>query len=275
MPMDPMSDVQDVSEQLLADVDRLYGKYRGGVVDNNDPDGRGRLKLRVPSVLGDLTTGWALPCFPFGGADQTGFYLVPPVDAAVWVEFEQGDVSYPIWTGTYWTGKVSAPAKEPAKRIFRTPFGHTLEFDDTEGKEAVRIEHGGDAKSSAVFDEKGGVTITDKQGAQVHLDADGNQVVIKDSGGNTITLSSSATSIKDSNGHSITFDASGATIKAPQIVLDGSMVMLGGSGGEPALKGQTFLQLFMTHTHPTSLGPSGPPVPQGEAAALSMAVMTK
>ena len=47
---------------------RFYGKYRGIVVDNQDPSKLGRLKLRVPSVLGkDVVTGWATPCVPYGG----------------------------------------------------------------------------------------------------------------------------------------------------------------------------------------------------------------
>jgi hypothetical protein len=163
---------------------------------------------------------------------------VPPVGALVWVEFEQGDLSFPIWSGTYWTGGVSAPANESAKRIVRTPFGHTLEFDDSDGSEKVRIVHGGDGNPSAVFDENGGITITDKQGAQIHLDADGSQLVVQDANGNTITLSQSGTSVEDSNGHSITMDPSGAKISATQIVLDGTMVMLGGSGGEPVIRAE-------------------------------------
>jgi phage baseplate assembly protein gpV len=266
-------DVQELSGLIAAGADRHYGKYRGSVVDNQDPDGRGRLKLQVPSLLGDETTDWALPCFPFGGVDQAGTYLVPPVGALVWVEFEQGDLSYPVWTGTYWTSGVAAPSNEPAKRIFRTPFGHSLEFDDTEGAEKISLAHG--ANASAAFDENGGITLTDKQGSEIHLDANGNQLTVKDANGNTITLSQSGTSIEDSNGNSITCDASGVTISGTQIVLDSSMVMLGGSGGEPALKGQSFLQFFMTHMHPTGVGPSGPPVPQGEASALSTGVMTK
>ena len=50
---------------------RYYGKYRGFVTDNADPEQRGRLKVRVPSVLGDAETGWALPCLPFGGLTVT------------------------------------------------------------------------------------------------------------------------------------------------------------------------------------------------------------
>ena len=62
--------------------------------------------------------------------------------------------------------------------------------------------------------------------------------------------------------------------KGQKIVVQGSQVMLGGEGGEPVIKGQSFLSLFMTHIHPTGAGPSGPPVPQGEMSTLSMKVTT-
>lgn len=273
MDGDPNGDLMQMMSGEQAG--RHYGKYRGMVSDNQDPDSLGRLKLRVPSLLGDQETDWALPCVPYGGADQTGHYFIPPVDAAVWVEFEQGDLSYPIWVGTYWTGDGKPPADKPEKHVLKTTFGHSLELDDTEGSEAIRLIHGGDANPSIVIDEKGCIVITDKKGAEIHLDADGNQLTIKDANDNTVTLAQNGTKVEDANGNSITMDSSGVKVSGTQIVLDGSQVMLGGSGGEPVLKGQTFLQYFMTHMHPTPMGPSGPPVPQGEMSALSTTVMTK
>ncbi|MBC8076706.1 MAG: hypothetical protein H7Y32_11580, partial [Chloroflexales bacterium] len=83
---------------------RCFGKYRGIVVDNADPEQRGRLKLRVPSLLGsEVVTGWALPCVPFGGAANQGMLFVPERDAGVWVEFEEGDMEFPFWVGTFWS----------------------------------------------------------------------------------------------------------------------------------------------------------------------------
>ncbi len=79
----------------------FYGKYRGIVTDIEDPLKIGRIKARVPDVLGDEPSGWALPCVPFAG-DGMGFYALPDTDARVWIEFEQGDPDYPVWTGCWW-----------------------------------------------------------------------------------------------------------------------------------------------------------------------------
>jgi uncharacterized protein involved in type VI secretion and phage assembly len=85
-----------------------YGKYRGTVVNNIDPMQIGRLTAMVPDVLGTTPSSWAMPCLPVAGP-QSGMYLVPPVGSGVWVEFEQGDIDYPIWVGCYWGGAVELP----------------------------------------------------------------------------------------------------------------------------------------------------------------------
>ncbi|MBU0596503.1 phage baseplate assembly protein V, partial [Candidatus Bipolaricaulota bacterium] len=69
---------------------RHYGKHRAIVTDNEDPRGLGRIRARVPEVLGDVETGWALPCSPYAG-DGAGLYAVPDPGAGVWIEFEAGD----------------------------------------------------------------------------------------------------------------------------------------------------------------------------------------
>jgi len=80
---------------------RFFGKYRGSVVENVDPLGQGRLIVLVPDVLGPLPSTWALPCVPMAGPGM-GTVFVPPIDASVWVEFEQGDPQQPIWVGCFW-----------------------------------------------------------------------------------------------------------------------------------------------------------------------------
>jgi uncharacterized protein involved in type VI secretion and phage assembly len=88
---------------------KYYGKYRGTVLNNVDPLQIGRILVMVPDVSALLPTSWALPCVPIAGK-QMGAFFVPQVGAGVWVEFEQGDPDYPIWTGGFWGLVAEVPA---------------------------------------------------------------------------------------------------------------------------------------------------------------------
>jgi uncharacterized protein involved in type VI secretion and phage assembly len=87
------------------------GKFRGTVINNQDPEMRGRITCMVPDVLGLIPTTWAEACIPLSGptGPPMGFYIVPPLGAGVWVEFENGDSDYPIWTGCRWGGASDIP----------------------------------------------------------------------------------------------------------------------------------------------------------------------
>jgi hypothetical protein len=112
---------------------RFFGKYRGLVVDNNDSTNRGRLQVSVPSVLGEINV-WAMPCVPYAGPNM-GNYMMPDPGAGVWVEFEAGDTSYPIWTGGYWVTD-ELPHNEAdtetsqSLKIIKTNSGLMITFDD-------------------------------------------------------------------------------------------------------------------------------------------------
>jgi uncharacterized protein involved in type VI secretion and phage assembly len=91
--------------------DKFYGKYRGLVVNNIDPMFMGRLMVEVPDVVGLVPSSWAEPCVPLAGptGPPMGVHLVPPIGAGVWVEFEQGDPNYPIWSGCRWGSPADIP----------------------------------------------------------------------------------------------------------------------------------------------------------------------
>jgi len=90
-------------------VSKYFGKYRGMVLDNIDPLQLGRLMVQVPDVSNVLPSTWAMPCLPFAGI-QSGFYTVPDIGSGVWIEFEQGNIDYPIWVGCYWGTAADLPA---------------------------------------------------------------------------------------------------------------------------------------------------------------------
>lgn len=254
-----------------------YGKYRGRVVDTADPEGRGRLRVRVPAVLGKDVSDWALPCAPYGGSALQGMFFIPDVDADVWVEFEAGDVQRPIWAGTYWQEPQEFAALttsgEPVSRSLRTAAGHVLQFDDEAGAERILLRHSSDAE--VTIDSDGTVVLTDASGARLVMDAEHAEIRVEDASGNVLTMNSAGTRVEDAHGHVIEMAPAGISVEATKIVLRGDQVHLGGEGGEPLIKGQSFLEMFATHIHTTAPvvgGPTSPPIPQGEASALSTVV---
>ena len=107
-----------------------YGKYRGLVEANEDPKRLGRLKVAVPEVFGIGTSSWAVPCVPYAGP-EVGWFAMPPVGADVWVEFEAGDPSRPIWTGCYWReGGLPLLAESAEVKLLVTE-GTRVKIDDT------------------------------------------------------------------------------------------------------------------------------------------------
>jgi len=88
---------------------KFLGKYRATVANNVDPMQLARLQVIAPDVSNLIPTTWAMPCFPVAGK-QMGAYFVPQVGSGVWVEFEQGDPDYPIWTGCYYGTAAEVPA---------------------------------------------------------------------------------------------------------------------------------------------------------------------
>lgn len=203
---------------------RFFGKYRGWVVDNEDPARLGRLRLSVPSVLGpDVVTGWAGPCAPYGGAADQGLFFVPERKAGVWVEFEEGDLEFPLWAGTFWTkpaagSQVPRPndpdgtevAEHPAVptcKTLKTRKKHTLQFEDADGAEGILLREG--ATGHLVTLNADGVTIVDASGNEVVLSPDG--IRLTDATGNAVEMTSSAFTITAKV--PLTIDASGQPVQ--------------------------------------------------------------
>jgi uncharacterized protein involved in type VI secretion and phage assembly len=120
-----------------------YGKYRGVVSDIQDPLMMGRIRAKVPDVMGGEESGWAMPCVPVGG-DGMGFFALPKKDAGVWLEFENGDPDYPVWTGCWWGSVAELPslllAPPYQKTLLKTAGGHSIILDDTPGIGGITLE---------------------------------------------------------------------------------------------------------------------------------------
>ncbi len=140
--------IQDLIESMRG---RFFGKYRGTVTQVDAATMR--IKAKVPSVFGDTESGWAMPCVPYAG-DSVGFAFLPEVDAAVWIEFEAGNVSFPIWTGGFWLSQQAPSDAAAAVKVIVTK-QHKLMFDDDQ--DTITIQ---DSNGNSVTLDSSGITLT-------------------------------------------------------------------------------------------------------------------
>lgn len=182
-----MAELERTVADLSAEASQRYlGKYRGAVVDNADPERLGRVRVTVPSLFGaDVVTGWALPCVPVGGMPGQGWFAVPRVGAGVWVEFEEGDLEFPVVTGTFWSAPDAAPeppvavdgdgadigiSDPPTRTILTTAKGHTIQIEDADDSELVLIVEA--THGHVVLLDSTGIRITDGTGNEIAMTAD-------------------------------------------------------------------------------------------------------
>ncbi|NES13789.1 MULTISPECIES: phage baseplate assembly protein V [Micromonospora] len=148
------------------------GLFPGTVHDNDDPEKKCRIKVDVPELL-DGPTGWCLPALPYAG-DGCGFALVPPVGAAVLVQWPRGDLSaQPVWSGANWSAGQAVPGAGPDTVVLLTPGGHRLELSDADGA----------------------LTVTSSAGPVITLDDDG--VRVDNGSGATIVMRNGQVDIND------------------------------------------------------------------------------
>lgn len=117
-----------------------YSTYRAFVVDNEDPEGLGRLQLRIPQMneLADDST-WAWPKGQHGSKGN-GIQMLPQKGDMVWVEFEFGNPDYPIWSyAGYAEDEKPIEFKTVRHYGFKTPNGTTILINDNKGEEEVLV----------------------------------------------------------------------------------------------------------------------------------------
>jgi Type VI secretion system/phage-baseplate injector OB domain len=166
-----------------AEKKRYYGKYRGLVIDNLDPLQTGRVLVQVPAIAGELPSTWAMPCVPAAGI-QAGLFIVPPIGSQVWIDYEQGDPDYPVWTGGFWGTVAEVP-------VFATvppaiPPGDNIVIQTT-GQNMILLS---DAAPTPVT---GGIILKSTSGAMLVVNDTG--IYISNGQGATITLIGPSTDV--------------------------------------------------------------------------------
>jgi uncharacterized protein involved in type VI secretion and phage assembly len=161
----------------------------------NDPEGLGRVKLKLPWRHENFETDWCRIAMPMAGKDRGTFFL-PEVNDEVLVAFDRDDIRYPYVLGQLWSRTDKPPKNDAANkndlRVIRSRKGHVVIFDDG-AKGRIRIELN-DGKRIEIDDD--GIVIDDKI----------NKLTFKSSGG-AVTLEAGQT----------------LTLKAPTISVEASL----------------------------------------------------
>jgi hypothetical protein len=282
--------LSDVTRGLERFCGRYYGVYQGRVIDNRDPQGRGRVRATCPAINmpkeTDVPGGyWMLPLSPGLGTvdgNTSGVFFPPEEGANIGIKFEFGSPDRPFYVGGYSTTKQTSTTfdsddmenKGPTKRGMKTKAGHYLFFNDDPDKLEVKIVKGdGNGDESfqfLAFDKDGNTTITNKNGSFIYMNADDSETSIQtlDDQGNVLSLfmlGNDKITLATKSGGSISIDGKNITMTGDNVVADcnkdfsanAGSVHLGNNAAEPVLLGMKMMQWELLHQH-TTAAPGAP-----------------
>jgi uncharacterized protein involved in type VI secretion and phage assembly len=192
---------------------RFYGVYAALVTDIVDPDGQGRVRVRLPWSPDNGNSAyeaWARLATMMAGDDR-GSWFVPDVNDEVLVAFEAGDPRRPYVVGALWNGQDAPPetmdgAGNNDTKTLRSRNGVQITLDDTDGQESLKLETPGGQT----------VTLKDGPGAIEIVDSNGNSVKLETSG---ITVNASA---------KVTINASTVEISSGMVTVNAGMSKFSG-----------------------------------------------
>src|SRR5579863_9910464 len=208
---------------------RIKGVVTGIVVDVNDPNGEGRIRVEFPWMGGQNKSYWAPVATLISGGGR-GSWFMPEVGDEVLVAFEQEDAEHPFVLGFLWNGKQKPPETSSHKRLLKSVKGHTVLLDDTDGSEKIEITTG--------------------KGLKITMDDTSNSITIQASDSVTVKASKSIT-IQASE--QVLVQATDVSVKATQIEL-------GDGASHSSVYGDLLLQYltqlaetYSFHMHPGEL----------------------
>jgi uncharacterized protein involved in type VI secretion and phage assembly len=156
---------------------RYPGVVTGIVKNLNDPDGQGRIELQFPWLSDSVRSAWAPVASALAGKERGAFFM-PEIDDEVLVAFEHGDINHPFIVGFLWNGVDTPPETTNQNRVIKTPGGHQLRFEDTDGSKKVVLKSNG---GHHVEIDDAAETITIKTNS-------GNQFIVLDDASNSVTV---------------------------------------------------------------------------------------
>lgn len=244
-------------ENLRTKDETLSGSWLGEVVEINDPNKSGRIKVKVFGKFDELETEfipWAYPAnnYTGGGSNGGGFFSVPKIGSIVSVTFDNGNIYHPEYR---FAQTISKALKDEISDSYEN--AHSLIYDTfTEGGIKIFFT---EAKG-LMFDYKS-TKINIKPDNSIFIQTEsGNSIVeITNDGKLTITQKGDIKIKSDSN---IDATCKNITVNASNSYIKAGHIELGDSANHPIILGDTFMTYFNGHIHMTPSGPStGPMIP--------------
>lgn len=183
---------------------RFYGVYAALVIDINDHDGKGKVKIKLPwshDSEGNGYEAWARLATVMAGNNR-GSWFVPDVNTEVLVTFEAGDPRHPYVIGSLWNGVDLPPDSMDSegnnyRKTFRSRNGVKITLDDTDGREVLSLET--------------------PAGQSVILKDGQNSIEIKDSNGNFIKMEKNGITVHTDQ--KLTLQAQTVEVSAPTVTV--------------------------------------------------------
>jgi hypothetical protein len=279
----------------------------------DDPEKRGRIRVACATIMGSEDEELPMWIEP---AHVWGWFFVPDVGELVEIEIVAGadDDEQPgqasidsldaTWRGTRFYGNEDAEEGEGRtpiasdftatnygkRRGLCTPTGHVLMFDDTAGKEQVSLTwaNAEGLRSFIAFDDDGSCVLNTHSGHLLFLNSKDGELSLIDQHGNTYATNEEGSKLITGDGKTM-IDLRGGTVQVSgdSVVVACKTAQLAAGnvklGDGPAaaiteslIQGVKFMAAFVSHTHPTGMGPSGPPAPNPDfLGSLSQTSSTK
>ena len=131
------------------------------VLSNADPEGKGRVRVRMNWQTDGMQTGWVRVMTPDGGSSSDvksnrGFVFIPEVGDQVLLGFRHGDPARPYVMGSLFNGTTGGGGGQGNKcKSLTTRSGSSLKLDDSKGSVTLHDKGG----VSMTFDGAGNATL--------------------------------------------------------------------------------------------------------------------
>ena len=192
------------------------------VLSNADPQGKGRVRVRMNWQTDGMQTGWVRVMTPDGGSSSDvksnrGFVFIPEVGDQVLLGFRHGDPARPYVMGSLFNGTTGGGGGQGNNcKSLTTRSGSSLKLDDSAG--SVTLHDKGGVKMN--FDGAGNQTLATKASATTTVGKDASLLQM-DKDGN-IELKANTKITLTIEGSKIIITKDKITLESPEIEVNGT-----------------------------------------------------